>query len=149
MKNATLRTTAVTILGQMEGVTVHPKGLIRHRVRGGGLETSGGVYYGSHYFNSCDVADNSPELQLTRDGLRATIDLQNDCFSVYVIGLEDLGRMVKRPTNSILDWSYFSLVTIAEGMAMVFLQNRSQFGSALAAAAGTNRIDSCEALRYA
>jgi hypothetical protein len=146
MKTADLRSAANDILGQVEGIQLDPKGFVKHRPRGGGLETAGGVYYGSTFFNSCDVAENRPELQLTRAGLRQTIRFGTDCFSVFVIGLEDLRKMVKQPQSGIIDWSFFNHVLIADGIAMVFLHNRPQFGRALAAAAGTNEVHSCIAL---
>jgi hypothetical protein len=146
MKTADLRSAAVNILGQVEDVSVDPKGFVKHRPRGGGLETAGGVYYGSTFFNSCDVADNCPELQLTRAGLRQTIRFGTDCFSVFVVGYDQLRRMVKQPQSGIVDWSFFSFVFIADGIVMIFLQNRPQFGRTLAAAAGTNKVWSCGAL---
>jgi hypothetical protein len=146
MKVADLRSAAVNILGQVGDVGFDSKGFKRHRPRGGGLETAGGVYYGSTFFNSCDVADNRPELQLTKAGLRQTIRFGTDCFSVFVIGYDDLRKMVKRPQSGIINWSFFSFVFIADGIVMIFLQNRPYFGSAIAAAAGTNQVWSCGAL---
>ena len=147
MRIADLRSAAVNILGQVEGVRFDSKGFVRHRARGGGLETSGGVYYGSAFFNSCDVADNRPELQLTKTGLRQTIRFETDCFSVFVIGYDELRRMVKQPQSGIIDWSFFSFVLLKDEVVMVFLQNRHAFGRALAAATGSHRVCSCDALR--
>jgi hypothetical protein len=55
--------------------------------------------------------------------------------------------MVKRPTRSILNWSFYSYVFIADGVVMVFPANRPQFATALAAASGQYSVWSCEGLR--
>jgi hypothetical protein len=45
-----------------------------------------------------------------------------------------------------VDWSFFDYVLIADGIVMVFLQNRREFGRTLAAHAGTNEVHSCISL---
>jgi len=146
---AELRTAAATVLSQVPGLTVEP--LVKHRGRRDGM---GGLYYGGHYFNHMDVADERPELHLTRSMPRATVRLVRDgggtdCFSVWVGGYGDLRNLVKKPSRGICDWSFFSFCFLDhEGHVAVFLSNRGgTFGHALAEAANIRCLWSCSALR--
>lgn len=153
MRSAELREYAFHTLLNQEGIIVDTKSFKKHRARGGGMETMGGIYYGSHYFNPSQRSGNCPELQLTKSALRGHIrtgvtqGYGSDLFSVWVLGFGELLNMVKQPTHDIIDWSFYSFVFIADGVVMVFPANRPKFARQLAAISGTNSIWSCSALR--
>ena len=147
MKSADAKQAAFGVLSQIENLTYDPDKFRKFRKRGGGMETMGGVYYGSHYFNPGERQGNHPELQMTRSALRGLLHFGRDCFSVWTMTLSELASMVAKPTNALINWSFFSYVVIVPGVVMVYPQNRPEFGRMLAATVGTNATWSCQALR--
>lgn len=138
---AELRDAAAAVLTKLEGFTVGK--FVRHRGRRDGM---GGLYYGGHYFNHMDVADECPELHLTRSMPRASV---SGGFSVWVGGYGDLRHLVKRPSRGVIDWSFFSFAFLDdEGHVVVFPSNRGEFAHALAESEANIRcVWSCSALR--
>lgn len=146
MPIAELRAAAAAVFSQVPGLTVDS--LVKHRRRA--AEDSGACYYGTHYFNRYDVADRTPELQLTKSMPRATVRFGGDCFSVWVGGYDDLRSLVEKPSRGIVDWSFYSFCLLDHSgrHVAVFPSNRGgTFGNALAEAANIRCLWSCSALR--
>ena len=129
-----LRRVADAVLRQIGDLRYDIADLKRRRRRPG---NAGGLYHGPTFFNSCEVGGNAPEYQLTRSAPRCQVRFGADLFSVWVLGLGDLRRMVRRPVTYILDWSHYSHAPLDDGgHVLVFPANRTTFAAALGRATG-------------
>ncbi len=137
---------ASRVLSGIEGIDFEPSLFIRHRARR--CECRGALYYGPHYFNPSDVADQCPELYLTRSMPRQTIRWNGDCFSAWIGGYGDLREIVRRPTSHFIHWGFYSFCFLdRDGHVLVFPSNRGRLGDAVARATGMMAVWSCQALR--
>lgn len=104
----------------------------------------GGCYIGIDFFNWMQVDGGDPEYILTKNAIRGRVIVERNLFSVWVVEVDALKKMVSQPSSYFIGWDHFSLVE-RDGLAVVFPQNRPSFGKALTAAIG-GEVKGCKTL---